>query len=106
MERYQVMKLLKELYEEIIESQDAKIYFQHEERMDQLFDVLYSTENEVYNTNELALLGDLNELNRSIQTLIEIALNRMQKKQEMTGLLTKQYESVMYSESYFFDKKR
>ncbi|WP_153980134.1 hypothetical protein [Paenibacillus xylanilyticus] len=106
MERYQVMVLLKKLYEEIIESQDAKIYLLHEERIDQLFNVLHSKENKQYDLNELVILSDLNELNNSIQALIELALNRMQKSHDMAPLLTKQYETAILTESYFIDRKQ
>lgn len=105
MERYHVMELLKEMYEEIVGSQDAKRYLMKEEEIDLLFDKLQSMVNTPYNSRELILLSELSVLNSSIQSLMEKAMNRIQKSHEMSPAISKSYEKITYSESYFFDKK-
>ncbi|CAI6081285.1 hypothetical protein PAECIP112173_03169 [Paenibacillus sp. JJ-100] len=99
------MELLKEMYEEIVESQDAKRYLLKEEEIDLLFDKLQSMVDTPYNSRELVLLSELSVLNNSIQSLMKKGMNRIQKNHEMSPVISKSYEQVSYSESYFFDKK-
>ncbi|WJH27488.1 hypothetical protein N6H13_19735 [Paenibacillus sp. CC-CFT742] len=105
MERYLTMQLLKNMYEEIVDSQDAKLFLKKEEEIDSLFSELQSGKGQPYNSRELELLSDLSNLNSSIQFLMEKAMNRIQKSHEMSPVLSKHYERTVYEESYFFDKK-
>ncbi|PYY29577.1 hypothetical protein [Paenibacillus illinoisensis] len=99
------MELLKKMYEEIVESQDAKRYLLKEEEIDHLFDKLQSMVDTPYNSKELSLLNDLSVLNSTVQSLMEKGLNRIQKSHEMSPVVSKHYEQTLYEESYFFDKK-
>lgn len=105
MERIQVMHDLKQLYEAIIESQDVKSYLYRQTDIEKLYDTLYALQDEPYEGIEKKLLQQLVQLNATVQSLMDAALNRMQKNRELSPIVAKHYEQQAYNEAYFFDKK-
>lgn len=106
MQRYEAMQDLKRIYEEVIARGDAKLYLQKEDEVGHLFHILHSTQEKPYDSEELALLESLSQLNALIESLVSNALSRMQKSHNMSPVITRHYEQAAdYNESYFYDKK-
>ncbi|MCM3208583.1 hypothetical protein [Paenibacillus illinoisensis] len=105
MERQKVMEHLINLYEEVLNSADVKLFLKQEKLFDESYILLQSQENESYSQIEQEMLKKIYQLNTEMQLLIGSAMNRMKRNHDLSPQVSRQYERLAYTESFFFDKK-
>ncbi|WP_145406942.1 hypothetical protein [Paenibacillus xylanexedens] len=105
MERQKVMEHLINLYEEVLKSSDVKLYLKQEKLFEESYTLLQAQENEAYSHMEQEMLKKIYQLNAEMQMLIGSAMNRMKRNHDLSPQVSRQYERLAYTESFFFDKK-
>ena len=105
MDRYQTLLQLKNIYEEILQGGDGRVFLQREEEVDNLFLILLSREDEEYSQLEMDMLKVLSELNHSMESLLNASMNQMKRNHVMSSKVSKQYDAPTLIDSYFYDRK-
>lgn len=105
MDRFQIMQQLKDIYEEILQGEDGRVFLQREADVENLYLILQSSENKKYSESEKDMLRILSELNESMQSLLITSMNRMQQAHVMSSKVSQQYEAPIFADSYFYDRK-